>query len=292
MKDIAFLQNRLESYNCIDAEEEMNAIREMLQELILAALSRTDFFTKAAFHGGTQLRIFEGVRRFSEDLDFSLVSEDTGFELLPYIERVAFELDAFGVVMEVVDKSRATQAVKKGFLKNDSIVKLLNLKYAIGNNRTRKLSIKVEVDANPPAGATYGVAQLLFPFPASVRNFDRGSAFAGKMHALLCREYVKGRDWFDFIWYVTSRVQLNHTFLSNALEQLGPWAGKSVMTDNTWVKRNLIEVVSRIDWLEARRDVRPFVHAIDRPSLDLWSKEFFIGLIEKAFSDNGCGGGQ
>jgi len=290
MKDIAFLQNRLESYHCIDTEEEMNAIREMLQEMILAALSRTDFFTKAAFHGGTQLRIFEGVRRFSEDLDFSLQASHVGFELLPYLDRVAAELDAIGVTMEVVDKSRVTQAVKKGFLKNDSIVKMLNLKYAIGNSRTRKLSIKVEVDANPPAGARYNVAQLLFPFLASVRNFDRGSAFAGKMHALLCREYVKGRDWFDFIWYVSSRVQLNHEFLSNALEQHGPWAGKSVVTDDEWVKRNLLEVVSRIDWPEARRDVKPFVYSMDRPSLDLWSQEFFTGFIEKSFG--GSAGGQ
>ena len=283
MKNIVFLQNRFDSYKCIDAEEEMNAIREMLQEMILAALSRTDFFTKAAFHGGTQLRIFEGVRRFSEDLDFSLMSSHVGFDLLPYLNRVAEELDAIGVTMEVVDKSRAAQAVKKGFLKNDSIVKLLNLKYAIGNGRTRKLSIKVEVDANPPSGATYDVAQLFFPFLASVRIFDRGSAFAGKMHALLCREYIKGRDWFDFIWYVSMQVHLNHVFLSNALEQHGPWAGKNVMTDDAWVQRNLLDVVSRIDWQEARRDVKPFVYATDRPSLELWNRELFAELIEKAF---------
>ena len=94
MNDIALLQNRLESYRCSSAEEELNAIREMLQEMILAALARTDFFVKAAFHGGTQLRIFEGLRRFSEDLDFALVSTDDEFDLLPHMEKVADEMRA------------------------------------------------------------------------------------------------------------------------------------------------------------------------------------------------------
>jgi hypothetical protein len=283
MKDVSFLQKRLDSYACTDAAEEMNAIREMMQEMILAAFARTDFFTKAAFHGGTQLRIFESVRRFSEDLDFSLVKQDLDFELLPYLEKVAAELDAIGVAMEVVDKSKTSVTVKKGFLKNDSLVKILVLKVTPRNGRMRKLSIKVEVDANPPAGATYSVGQLLFPFPASIRNFDRCSAFAGKIHALLCREYVKGRDWFDFIWYVGAGAGLNQAYLSNALNQLGPWAGKNVMTDGAWVRQNLLEVISCIDWKDARRDVLPFVYAADRSSLDLWSREFFTDLVEKTF---------
>ena len=128
MNDIALIQGRLEDYRCTSAEEEMNAIREILQELILAGLSRTDFFVKAAFHGGTQLRIFEGVRRFSEDLDFALVSHDQSFQLLPYLEKVSEELSAIGVTMEVRDRSKASATVKKGFLKNDSLVKILDLR--------------------------------------------------------------------------------------------------------------------------------------------------------------------
>ena len=130
MNDIALLQNRLESYRCSSAEEELNAIREMLQEMILAALARTDFFVKAAFHGGTQLRIFEGIRRFSEDLDFALVSRDDGFDLLPHMEKVAEEMRALGVEIEVKDRSKASLAVKKGFLKNDLLVRILELRFA------------------------------------------------------------------------------------------------------------------------------------------------------------------
>ena len=108
MNDIALIQRRLEEYHCSGAEEELNAIREILQEMVLAGLSRTDFFVKAAFHGGTQLRIFEGVRRFSEDLDFALVSPDSSFQLLSYLEKVSEELGAIGVAMEVRDKSKAS----------------------------------------------------------------------------------------------------------------------------------------------------------------------------------------
>ena len=284
MNDVALLQNRLESYRCTSAEEEMNALREMLQEMILAALSRTDFFTKAAFHGGTQLRIFEGVRRFSEDLDFALVSKDAAFDLFPYMEKIAAEMSAMGVELEVKDKTKASAAVRKGFLKNDSLVKILELRFAGKRGSAgcpAKISIKMEVDANPPSGATYCAAQLFFPFPASVRNFDRESAFAGKMHALLCRGYVKGRDWFDFVWYVGEGVRINHSLLSSALNQQGPWRGQNVSSNDAWVKARLGEVIGRMDWMVARKDVIPFVYASDRHSVSMWSEGFFKSLVDR-----------
>ena len=284
MNDIALLQNRLDTYRCTSAEEEFNAIREMLQEMILAALSRTDFFVKAAFHGGTQLRIFEGVRRFSEDLDFALVSKDAGFDLLPYMEKVAEEMSALGVELEVKDKTKAAATVKKGFLKNDSLVRILELHFvgkkgSIGS--PGKILIKMEVDTNPPAGATYHAAQLFFPFPASVRSFDRESSFAGKVHALLCRQYLKGRDWFDFVWYVGEGVRINHSLLSSALNQQGPWRGQNVSSNDAWVKARLGEVIGRMDWMVARKDVIPFVYPSDRHSVGMWSEDFFKSLVDR-----------
>ena len=100
-----------------------------------------------------------------------------------------------------------------------------------------------------------------------------------KVHALLCRQYLKGRDWFDFVWYVGERVKVNHALLSSALDQLGPWAGQGVTTDNQWVREQLRQVIGRIDWAEARRDVLPFVYATDRPSVDLWSEAYFANLL-------------
>ncbi|MBQ7651480.1 MAG: nucleotidyl transferase AbiEii/AbiGii toxin family protein [Victivallales bacterium] len=285
MMDVTLFQSHLDSYSCTNAEEEFNALREMLQEMILASLSRTDFFSKAAFQGGTRLRIFDGIRRYSEDLDFSLMSPDLSFELRPYLDSIATELASMGIELEVVDKSKLTAAVKKGFLKNDTLVRILVLKYLgkDGQGKLPKIAIKLEVDANPPLGATYCVENLFFPFLAAILNYDHESAFAGKMHALLCRDYVKGRDWFDFVWYVGAHIRLNHQLLSAALNQYGPWAGKGVVSDDSWVKEKLVETISRIDWEAAKRDVMSFVFASDRPSVKLWSKDLFLSLAQNAF---------
>ena len=283
--DLAFFQSQLDNYSCTNAEEELNALREMLQEMILASLSRTDFFSKAAFQGGTRLRIFDGIRRYSEDLDFSLLSPELSFDLRPYLDSIATELASLGIELEAVDKSKVSAAVKKGFLKNDTLVRILVLRY-IGKNgqgKMARIAIKLEVDANPPSGATYCVDNIFFPFLAAIRNYDHESAFAGKMHALLCRDYVKGRDWFDFIWYASAHIRLNHSLLSSALNQYGPWTGQNVTSDDSWVKCNLIETISQIDWEAAKRDVMPFVFASDRPSVELWSRDLFLKLAQNAF---------
>lgn len=284
MKSIDLLQRRLDEYDCDGAEEELNAIREILQEMILAGLARTDFFTKAAFHGGTQLRIFEGIRRYSEDLDFALLSPDGDFELRTYLEKVALELEAVGVTLEVKDKSTADNTIKKGFLKTDSLVRILELRYVGGRGTLGtpgKTLIKLEVDSNPPSGACYRSDALLFPYPASIRCFDRESAFSGKLHALLCRTYIKGRDWFDLVWYASVKARINHELLTAAIDQQGQWAGRHVRTDDDWVRERLKEVVSRLDWDAAREDVRRFVYTSDRPSLDLWNCEFFTSLVDR-----------
>lgn len=287
MRNITLLQGRLESFGCTNAEEESNAIREMMQELILAGLARSNFFVKAAFHGGTQLRIFEGVRRFSEDLDFALLEKDLSFPLLPSLERVAEELSTIGVELEVKDRSKADAAVKKGFVKNSSLAKILDLKFMLpfGSPSTPpKMTIKLEVDADPPAGARYSAKQLFFPYPASIRCFDRESSFSGKMHALLCREYVKGRDWFDFVWYAGTHTRLNHELLSSAINQQGPWAGQGIVTDDAWVKAALCGKIASLDWKAAQRDVMPFVQAGDRMAIEAWDAQYFSAIAEELFN--------
>ena len=284
MNSIDLLQRRLDEYRCDGEEEELNAIREILQDMILAGLARTDFFTKAAFHGGTQLRIFEGIRRYSEDLDFALLAPDREFSLKAYLDKVAIELESVGVQLEVKDKSKAESTIKKGFLKNDSLVRLLELRYVGGKGTLGtpgKVLIKLEVDANPPEGANYSAQTLLFPFPASVRCFDRESSFSGKIHALLCRTYIKGRDWFDLVWYASVGAKVNHALLTAAIDQQGQWAGKHVRTDDEWVRTQLKDVIARMDWAAAREDVQRFVYASDRPSLDLWTADFFASLADR-----------
>lgn len=278
---VEIIQERLESYGCASALEEEQALREISQEIILAGLGRTDFFNRAGFHGGTCLRIFHGLGRFSEDLDFALREPDQTFELLPYLDQVCDELSAYGYNMEIDDRSQGGQTVQKAFLKDDSLGTLLHLDYRPRSGPMRKLRVKLELDTNPPAGASYEMPVLDYPFPSAVRVFDRSSLFAGKIHALLCRNYLKGRDWYDFIWHTARRTPINHPLLSASLDQQGPWKGTRPATDNTWCIENLSAAIRAVDWDKARQDVQRFIKTRELPSLDLWNADFFLAQCSK-----------
>jgi len=278
---VQVIQDRLDQYSCRSTLEEEQALREISQEIVLAGLGRTDFFKKAGFQGGTCLRIFHGVNRFSEDLDFALLAADGAFALAPYLETLARELAAYGYEFEIDDRHKADQTVRKAFLKDDSVGSLLQLNYRPATGPMRKLRIKLEVDTHPPGGAMYETRVLDFPFPSAICLFDLPSLFAGKVHALLCREYMKGRDWYDFVWYTARWTPVNHELLSSSLRQTGPWRGPRIATDNAWCVKHLREKIEAMDWEQARRDVQRFVKSIEQPSLDLWSDEFFLGQCEK-----------
>lgn len=285
MVDIEILRNRLEQYKAASIAEEEHAMREMLQEYVLAALARTDFFVKAAFHGGTHLRIFHGLQRFSEDLDFALLSPDIGFALKPYLDAAVSELASIGLEVEVSDKAKADAQVKKAFVKEESLVRLLSVRYHAprGGRTPRKLQIKLEVDANPPVGASIEMKLLRFPFRVSVANYDLPSSFSGKLHALLCRQYVKGRDWYDFDWYAGNGVKPNLPLLSSAMFQNGPWAGKQLDIDAAWIRREMLAKVASLDWKAARADMEPFVRERERGILDSFNAEYFTAIADGLF---------
>ena len=182
---VKMIQDRLDSYGCRSTLEEEQALREITQEIALASLGRTDFFQKTGLQGGTCLRIFHGLNRFSEDLDFALQTPNSGFVLRPYLDVLAKELAAYGYELEMDDRSKADQIVLMAFLKDDSLGNLLQLAYRPVTGPSRKLRIKLEVDTNPPAGAKFETKYLDFPFPSAVCVFDLSSLFAGKLHALL-----------------------------------------------------------------------------------------------------------
>lgn len=273
---VRIIQDRLDGYHCRSTVEEEQALREITQEVVLAALGRTDFFQHSAFQGGTCLRIFQGLNRFSEDLDFALQSPDRSFVLKPYLNDVARELAAYGYGIEIDDRSQTDQAVRAAFIKDDSLGRLLNLSYKPASGPMRKLRIKLEVDTNPPAGATAQMQYLDFPFLSAVSTYDQPSLFAGKVHALLCREYLKGRDWYDFLWYTARRTAVNYALLSSALDQLGPWKGQHVHTDRQWCVNQLQQKITTTDFHRAADDVRRFVKPQELPSLDIWSQELFL----------------
>lgn len=278
---IRIIQERLRSYSCSSAQEEEHAIREITQELILAALSRAGFFSHALFQGGTCLRIFHGLNRFSEDLHFILDKPDPDFQLGPYLTGARTELEAYGYQVEITDRSALAGNVKKAFIKDDSPGQMLQFSFAGRRGRLRKVRVKIEVDANPPAGSGSEIRYQDFPFVASVTVQDLPSLFAGKLHALLCREYVKGRDWYDFLWYTAQPTQVNYTLLSSALAQSGPWSGTDLRVDAEWLQHELAAIIARIDWSSPANDVRRFVPDRDHPSLDLWGTELFIQQLRK-----------
>ena len=273
---VEIIQERLSAYACKSLIEEEQALREITQEIILAGLGRTGFFGQAGFQGGTCLRIFHSLNRFSEDMDFALDAPEPRFELSPYLDRVRQELAVYGYELEIDDRSQAGATMRQAFVKDDSVGRLLNLRYRPRTGPMRKLRIKLEVDTNPPAGASYDMPVLDYPFPAAVRVFDLPSLFAGKLHALLCRNYLKGRDWYDFVWYTARRTPINHTLLSAALDQQGPWKGQAPRTTAAWCSEQLRTMITAVDWMQARRDVQRFVKPHELPSLELWTREFFL----------------
>ena len=277
---IELLQSRLALYHLVDAVAEEQALKEILQELILYALWRTDFFDLAAFQGGTSLRILYGLPRFSEDMDFILHEPDESFEwrsVVPGIEAVLLE---FGVSVELTDRSEVQGAIRRATLKDDSLAGLLDLGFKDGSPR-RKLRVKLELDTRPPAGSSWARHFCDFPTDFMAISQDLPSNFALKLHALLCRPYLKGRDWFDFLWYVRRRVLPNLEHLGNALEQHGPWAGQQVRPDSQWLKQAMAHKIESIDWARATSDVEPFVNEQDRHGLKLWGHELFLDRLDK-----------
>lgn len=278
---LQIIQEKLAAYQCVSLQEETHALKEITQELVLASLARSGFFKAAAFQGGTCLRILYGLDRFSEDLDFILQNPDAEFSFAPYLKPLQDEFQAYGYHLNVDDRSSLDGAVKKVFLKDESIGKVLSLEFKRPRQNPLPIKVKLEVDTRPPEGSAFEQRILDFPFPFAIIVQDRPSLFAGKCHALLCRDYVKGRDWYDFVWYVGRKTTINFNFLSQAIFQTGPWKGQSLSMDKAWFLSAMETNVKGIDWNAAKADVQRFLRPAQLPVLDLWSTEFFLDRLAK-----------
>lgn len=277
---IKIIQERLAACQAKSVQEEEQALREITQEVILAGLSRTTFFKTAAFQGGTALRIFYGLNRFSEDIDFTLREPNPAFALDSCVQPIINELKAYGFQFEIQDKSKADSAIQKLFIKDNSIGKILTLQHLKADRSVKKIRVKIEVDTNPPAGGICETKFLQFPFAASVTLHNRESLFAGKMHALLCREYLKGRDWYDFLWYCAHKIDINTGYLQAALIQNGPWKGQPLAITKQWCIEQVREKIQDLDIDTARGEALRFVREYEQPSLAVWSKEFFQSVVD------------
>ena len=278
---IEIIQQKLDSCHASNPVEEEQATKEIMQEIALYGLWRAGFFEVAAFQGGTSLRILHRLPRFSEDLDFILQTPDPEFDWSGYLTKLLKCFEEYGLQSEALPKGSMDRAVRTAVLKNNSFVNQLNLQFYKGH-ADRKITIKLEVDANPPAGSGFDHAYLDFPTDFEVCHQDLPSNFALKIHALLCRPYLKGRDWYDFSWYIRQGVSPNLPHLQSALVQYGPWEGQDNLDiDKSWLREELQKKIDGIEWKDAAADVAPFLKISEQESLKLWDARFFSAKLNK-----------
>jgi predicted nucleotidyltransferase component of viral defense system len=283
---MTIIQQMINKYHPKTIEDKKHAIKEVLQEVVLAGLSKTDFFYHAAFYGGTALRIFYGMDRFSEDLDFSLLVTDDAFDMSKYFKPISDVLNSLGLNFEVSKKDKALNSnIDSAFIKGNTKETLITIYPSSSDSNliihNEKIIIKFEVDVNPPLYANSEIKFRLLPFPYQVRVYDESSLFAGKIHAVIARSWknrIKGRDLYDYVYYLSLETKVNLKHLESRLKQT------ITIDENIKLTRDvLIDILEKrfnqIDYDIAKSDVKPFIK--DQSSLDLWSREFFNSITKQ-----------
>lgn len=274
----------LEEYKPANAAQAEQGLREILQQIALAGLQRSGFFEKAAFYGGTALRIFYGLERYSEDLDFSLLKMDPAFSMEPYLNGMVAELDALGVKVSVKSKNKSIVTdVDSAFLKPDTVWKEMLLREIVPQEQLRmrpEIKIKIEVDTQPPPGFATEEKLLLKPFSFYTKCVSLPDLFAGKMHALLFRKWkdrVKGRDWYDMEWYIRKGVPLHLNHLAARAKDSGNWDHNKMTKDQF---RQLLEKkIESVSFKSVREDVVRFIR--DEQTVEIWSPKYFRDLVQQ-----------
>ena len=281
----------IEKYDLSNSNASFDALREILQEIVLLALYDAGFFKYAAFYGGTALRILHDLPRFSEDLDFSLLEKNPEFNLKPYEDAVITTLKSFGfdVTIDLREKDNKS-AIASAFVKGNTIEHLININapkdITSKIHRDQVVKIKLEVDTNPPLGFETENVIRLTPRPFSINAFTLPSLYAGKMHAILCRAWgsrPKGRDWYDMVWYIANDVELDVKHLKARLSQSCKYLeANDIKIPDEFTKQNikdlLLQRIESLDVVKAKNDVQPFIK--DMREIELWSKEFFVAVVQ------------
>ncbi len=276
----ATIEQMLKSYQVENIYDQKNAMKEIMQEIVLCGLSRAGFFEKAAFYGGTALRIFYGLDRFSEDLDFSLLTTDKTFDLSAYFPILEKEVRSFGLNVSISEKEKTKESdIRSAFLKGNTKEHLLlfyaDERIAGSVTKSEAIKIKFEVDVNPPEFASFENKYRLLPAPYSVRLYDMPSLFAGKIHAVICRAWksrIKGRDLYDYVFYLSRGTSVNRKHLRQRLIDSGYIDNDAVCTLDD-IKNMLNERFDSIDFNQAKQDVEPFIR--NSAVLDIWNADFF-----------------
>ena len=285
------IETMINKYNPQNNIERENAIKEIIQEIALAGLSRGGFFEKAAFYGGTCLRIFYGLNRFSEDLDVALVNNDELFKLEDYFPSLEKEFLSYGIDIKVETKTKDdNRDIQSAFIKGNTLMLMMSffpkneeIKNIISNQR---IKIKFEVDVDNPSGGKTEFKYRMLPAPYEIQVFDEPTLFAGKIHAVICRDYqnhVKGRDYYDYLFYIGKGSPFNLQYLENKLKNTGKINDETSLTLEM-VKEMLKQRFNTVDFESAKQDVSNFIN--DKESLKVWKKELFLSTIDELKANN------
>lgn len=276
----------LARYKCVTLQDYENALKEIMQEIALLGLWRSKFFEHAAFYGGTALRILYGLDRFSEDLDFSLLKPQKTFRLTAYLNAVEAELTAMGFSATVERRNKTAEtAIESAFIKAGTKEHLIKITIpgSISDQipRNKLMNIRFEVDTDPPGGFNTEAKTLLQPIPFSINTYTPPDLFAGKLHAIVHRPWksrVKGRDYYDFVWYVGRGIPVHLSHLEQRLRQSNGWTLKRAMQESDLLGL-LKKRFAELDVAAAKKEVAPFLR--DPAAVELWSREFFQSLLPR-----------
>jgi predicted nucleotidyltransferase component of viral defense system len=275
------LKEWIGAYNCKTIDEELEAKREILQHIVLSGLSRSNFFDHAAFYGGTALRILYSLPRYSEDLDFSLNDKKDDFTLQDYFECINEECKIYGLDVNLKIKQKVNpNAIESAFLKDNTQWNIISFE-GKRDKIIQDVKVKIEIDRNPPKKFETEQKLIIKPYSFYVTTFSKESLFAGKMHALLFREWktrIKGRDWYDIEWYIRNNIKLDLIHLQERAWQSGHFDKNKTMTKELFFEL-LKNKIMKLDVGAAYFDAKRFV--LNSESLNIWSKQYFLDLSEK-----------
>lgn len=277
------IEQMLKQYELNTIHDHENALKEIIQEIVLLGLWRSKFYEKAVFYGGSALRILYQLDRFSEDLDFSLIQPQKDFDIKKYLGAVKSELELWGFEVTTEEKNKKNESrIESAVVKANTLIHFVKINVDLKTHKNAVMKIKLEVDQDPATGFSSELKYHLHPIPFAIKTMTLPGLFAGKMHALLCRTRsinVKGRDWYDLIWFVKNHISCDLYYLKNKMVQTG-----HINLSDTLTREKLIEFLSQkikeIDFSLAKKDVEPFLkNSGQKDGLSLWSDTFFSDYL-------------
>lgn len=273
------IEQMLGRYELLTVHDHENALKEIIQEIVLLGLWRSKFYEKAVFHGGSALRILHKLDRFSEDLDFSLIQPDNTLDIKKYLSAVKSELELWNFEVSTEERNKKNKStIDSAFSKANTLIHLLKIDSNLKTHKNAVMKIKLEIDQEPAIGFANDLKYHLHPIPFTIKTMTLPSLFAGKMYALLCRTVrtnIKGRDWYDLVWFVKNNIPCELHYLKNKMVQTGHFDLSEVL-DKKKVIDLLSEKIKEIDFSLAKRDVEPFLkNSRQKDELYLWSEAFF-----------------